>query len=182
MIFIVEGIDRVGKTTLVNKITKECNEVKHFLDSFINFSYYDFNTTNHVAVKADRKDVIANTEKMNSLVNFFEQFSDEIGNILIDRFHLSEFVYGLADRNYLSLEAFEFIDERLSNLDTVIIYVEPKDLEWSSQQHGSSLSRHLDIFENVIKKTKCEVIKCNFDTFDEVVFKIKERIANDKRV
>ena len=180
MIIIVEGIDRVGKTTLVNKLTKECN-IKPFIDSYLSFEYIDLE--GFVAyVDGCRDNIIANTEKINSLINFFEQFSDKIGNVLLDRFHVSEYVYGLCDRKYISREVFDMFDERLSKLNTLIVYVEPKDLDWSSEQHGSSLKKHNGAFNYIIGKTKCEVIRCNFDTLDETVLKIKEKLTNDNNI
>jgi negative regulator of sigma E activity len=178
MIIIVEGIDRVGKTTLVNKITENCN-VKSFVDSYKKFSFFDYESKKLLEFDGSRNNVVANTEKMNSLVNIFEQFENEIGNILLDRFHLSEFVYGFVDRKYYSLEAFYSLDERLAKLGAIIIYVEPKDVEWSSHQHGSDLKNHLNMFENVLGQTSCGVVRCNFDTLDIVVSKLKERLAND---
>lgn len=180
MIIIVEGIDRVGKTTLVNKIAEECR-IKPFIDSYLKFTYYDEKVEDFVEVEGNRNNIVANTEKINSLVNFFEQFSDNIGNVLLDRFHLSEVVYGISDRDYVSLEAFDMIDKRLAKLNALIIYVEPKNLVWSSEQHGSSLSKHLNYFEDFIHRTECEVIRCNFDTLNEAVFKVKRRMANDSR-
>lgn len=180
MIIIVEGIDRVGKTTLVNKLTESC-DIKSFIDSYLNFNYLDFSsvTTKVIEVKGDRNNIVANTEKINSLLNFFEQFSDKIGNILLDRFHFSEYVYGLVDRKYMSNEVFRNFDKRLAELNTLIIYVDPINLSWSSEQHGADLTYHCNAFEYVISKTECEVVRCNFDTLDEVVLKIKERLAND---
>lgn len=179
MIVIVEGIDRVGKTTLVNKLVKEC-PIKPFIDSYLKFTYYNYEYNKTLQVDGSRNNITANTEKINSLLNFFEQFTDNIDvDILLDRFHLSEFVYGMCDRNYLSFEAFDSFDERLSELNALIVYVEPKDLSWSSEQHGSDLQKHLEAFEYAIEETACEVIRCNFDTLDEAVSKIKERLMND---
>lgn len=179
MIVIVEGIDRVGKTTLVNKLAKECS-IKPFIDSYLKFTFYDCECNKFLQVDGSRNNITANTEKINSLLSFFEQFSDDIDiNILLDRFHLSEFVYGMCDRNYLSFEAFNSFDKRLSKLNALIVYVEPKDLNWSSKQHGSDLQKHLEAFEYAIEETACEVIRCNFDTLDEAVLKIKERLTND---
>lgn len=178
MIFIIEGIDRVGKTTLVNKLAENCN-IKPFVDSYEKFSYFDYELNALIEFNGNRKNIVANTEKMNSLVNFFEQFENEIGNIMLDRFHLSEFVYGFVDRKYYSLEAFYSLDERLAKLGAIIIYVEPKNVEWSSRQHGSDLKNHLKMFENALGQTSCGVIRCNFDTLDTVVLKLKERLANN---
>lgn len=183
MIIIVEGIDRVGKTTLVNKIADSC-QIKPFVDSYLQFSFLQLEKDdNHKIssigfkhVYSNREDIIANTEKINSLINFFEQYSDKIDNILLDRFHLSEYVYGGVDRNYLSTEVFNLFDERLAKLGAIIIYVEPTDLEWSSKQHGCNLKEHLDFFEYALGKSKCEIIRCNFNTLDDVVLEIKGRL------
>ena len=178
MILIVEGVDRVGKTTLVNKITENCH-IKPFIDSYLKFSYFDLKCNQENIVKGDRNCIIANTEKINSLVNFYEQFYDKITDVIFDRLHLSEFVYGMCDREYTSFEAFKILDEKLAKLNALIIYIEPKDLEWSSNKHGSNLEHHYNTFEYILNETKCEVIRCNFDTLDEVVSKIKERVTNN---
>lgn len=179
MIIIVEGIDRVGKTTLVNKLVEACN-IKSFFDSYLKFTYFDWESNKRIMINGERNNVVVNTEKINSLINFFEQFSDKIGNVLLDRFHISEFVYGFSDRDYTSYEVFNTFDKRLAELNALIIYVKPKDLEWSSKQHGSNLECHNRTFDYAVDVTRCEVMECDFDSLDEVVLKVKERLANDK--
>lgn len=178
MIIIVEGIDRVGKTTLINKLAESC-DIRPFVDSYLKFNYLNYVTDTLMTVEGNRDDIIANTEKINSLLNFLEQFGDRIGNVVFDRLHMSEFVYGANDRNYFSFEAFNNFDVRLSKLGALIVYVEPKDLEWSSKQHGSNLSYHRSSFEHIIDKSECEVLRCNIDTLDEAVAKIKEKVENN---
>ena len=62
MIIIVEGIDRVGKTTLINKLAESC-DIRPFVDSYLKFNYLNYVTDTLMTVEGNRNDIIANTEK-----------------------------------------------------------------------------------------------------------------------
>ena len=80
MIVVVEGIDRVGKTTLVNKLVKagfislkdEFVLSKTLIDDFSSYSI----------------------GKCDSFVAIAKKLDAEGKNIVIDRLHLTELVYG----------------------------------------------------------------------------------------
>ena len=173
---IVEGIDRVGKTTVAKKISEALN-IKIFNNPYMNQKWIDIkeNDGKVKVKKAGPWNMFANVERMNVLLSFIEQFDCE--NFVADRFHLSEYVYGIYDRSYMNLDAFLQIDERLAKLGAIIIYVKPKDIKWSSEQHGSDLSEHFQTFERMIKMTKCKVIECDHDTLDSVVDKLKDEVG-----
>ena len=86
MIIVVEGIDRVGKTTLCNKI-KEMTGYEIFKHSG-NFDYKRMDNDNE-------------TDKMLQVLKIAE-----IGkaNIIFDRFHFSDFCYGTIERDYNILQ------------------------------------------------------------------------------
>jgi hypothetical protein len=129
MIFIVEGIDRVGKTTL-------CEKLKEKFRVNIYKSDCRYNGYN------DKK---INTERISEAVNFIEQ--GFIKDIIFDRFHATEHIYGIVDREYSNAEMYD-IDIRLGNIsDVIYIWVKSSDIERSSNEHGKDLSEHERLFE-----------------------------------
>lgn len=133
-IIVVEGIDRVGKTTLVNRI-KDWFE----FDPYMKFEVFKHNESHF---SYDKMDSANETDKMLQLIEMVELCN---GNIIFDRFHLSEFVYGLCGRNYSFREAYlnrNLIDDALCRVGAVLVYVEPTSLTWSSSKHGADLSMH----------------------------------------
>lgn len=153
MIVIVEGIDRVGKTTLCNKFVE--HGFKLFKDSY----FGDMKITKDVAL-----------EKLNTSLRFLEIFKNE--NIVIDRFHMTEFVYGALERNYTSSEV-EIIDKKLSELDAILILVVPSDksdLKRASEAHGKDLEIYQTTFEAFFKvSTIRKKYICKFDNFDVAI-------------
>ena len=153
MIVIVEGIDRVGKTTLCNMFAEK--GFKYFKDV-----YFD-------GVPITRK--IA-SEKLRTTLEFLKLFKDE--NIVVDRFHMTEFVYGALERNYTSSEV-EFIDKELALLDAVLILVVPtdkSDLKRASEAHGKDLKIYQATFEAFFKvSTIRKKYICKFDNFDVAI-------------
>lgn len=176
MIIIVEGIDRVGKTTLCEMIEEyyaDVMSIRRFKDD----TRYVHNYLNEEI----------NTEKNNTIMNMIEQ--GVIENIILDRFHMTEFVYGLVERAYKNDNMYD-IDRRLADIDkpdtsidseddidpgmsydghihndVVLIYVVPVDIKKSSEENGYNLERHLkwyDIFyDNTLIKNK---IKVDYET------------------
>lgn len=171
MIIIVEGVDRVGKTSLCEQIIEAANknegiELKRFRDDT---RYYKY-------THDDRK---LNTEKANTLTNLIE--NKMVDNIIIDRFHLTEYIYGLADRAYIN-NAMVDIDDRLSKLDNVLlIYVQPQDIDWSSEQHGSCLRFHDSMMAGFYNYSKIKMkIKCEFNFFSQVTSKVVHLLKEEQ--
>ena len=160
MIVIVEGIDRVGKTTLCNKFAEK--GFKYFKDV-----YFD-------GVPITRR--IA-SEKLRTTLEFFKLFKDE--NIVVDRFHITEFVYGALERNYTSSEV-EFIDKELALLDAVLILVNPvnaEDLDRASRVHGKDLTIHNSIFNTFYKVSSIKRKHiCDFNSLDFIVERLTESV------
>ena len=132
MIAIIEGIDRVGKTTLANKLHDEYG-----------FEIY----------KSERQETSSmNYGSIRGLIDFLKWYKPS-RNIVIDRFHWTEAVYGLVERN--DSFTYDHIDEIESMMteDFVLLYVRPTDIKWSSAQHGSDLSKHLKLFDALYEKT-----------------------------
>ena len=155
MIVIVEGVDRVGKTTLVNMLVKEGFKlVKSKKPPFINASR-----------KSETEQAI-----ISGIMAVLEVCKYE--DIVIDRFHASELVYGFIERGEYRLnvingghaapvrmEEFLYTDDALAKLGAVIAYVRPTNVVSSGIEHGRSLIDHSAMFEQLMaKSTKCTVI------------------------
>ena len=103
MVIIIEGIDRVGKTTLSEMIEERYRD---FMD-FIRFRDDTRYVHNHL-------NKAVNTEKINTLQNLLE--AGLVDNIILDRYHITEFVYGAIERSYKNEDMYD-IDKRLAELD-----------------------------------------------------------------
>lgn len=188
MVIIVEGIDRVGKTTLCEMITRR------YTDDYMDFWHYFRDDTRYVHNHLNRE---VNTEKINTLQNLLE--AGYIANIILDRYHITEFVYGAIERSYKNMDMYD-IDRRLAKLDmkdisdeeidpgmmyddivhnvVVLIYVVPMDIKMSSEEHGHNLERHLkwynDFYDNTMIKNK---IKVDYETLGEALEFIDELLG-----
>lgn len=170
MVIIVEGIDRVGKTTL-------CEMIEERYRDSIDFRRFR-DDTRYIHNHLNRE---VNTEKINTLQNLLE--AGLIDNVILDRYHITEFVYGAIERSYKNVDMYD-IDKRLAELDkkdtvdedeidpgmsfdghehndVVLIYVVPVDIKMSSTEHGYNLERHLkwynDFYDNTLIKNKIKV-------------------------
>lgn len=163
-LIIVEGIDRVGKTTLCNKLSTELN-IPIFKD---NCTYEGYN------------DKRVNYEKMNTIVNMLEQL--EVQDFISDRLHLTEMVYGAFDREYDSSDLIKSIDKRLSKLDVLLILVKPTSIEKSSKEHGGDLRRHERLFKILYDCSTLDKMSCTYDTLHVAVANVKSWMEKSKGV
>lgn len=152
MLIIVEGIDRVGKTTLVNRINKKFNipVYRHVGERDIAMIKNDIETDRNLQI-------LEICRLSNSLLIF-------------DRFHWTDFVYGCIQRHYDFTEALnnkDKIERMLSELQTIIIFVKPSDIKLSSFQHGCNLNRHEKLFEFLYNETCLDKTECTYDTLCE---------------
>ena len=150
---IVEGIDRVGKTTLVN-LLKEKTGWPVLDDSYL-YETEDM-----------RKDKRVNVEKIKTIVNFARDVSDKF---IVDRLHWSEMIYGYCDRGYDNVVPVLDIEDELVKVGAKIILVVPTDIESSSKQHGKDLSKHAKIFEAVFDDSKMKKFRCDYNTLSDAV-------------
>ena len=110
MIVILEGLERTGKTTLA-KIFEE--------KGFVNFKDH-----NHL-----RDFSVGNiAERLDSTLSTLIALDKKGINIVLDRFHISEYVYSTLNRGKSSslFDHIWYIDEVLSHLDTRLIYLTRK--------------------------------------------------------
>jgi hypothetical protein len=97
--FIVEGVDRLGKTSLINELKQQFGffQVMHFakpekLDYYVRHNYLP---AYHTAANDPLK-----TFQYRSFENGFRLLKSPDNNLIFDRFHLGEFVYANRYRNY----------------------------------------------------------------------------------
>jgi thymidylate kinase len=162
MIVIVEGIDRVGKTTLCNKLKSDLG-FKILKDEVFKPEHFT-------------EEIIA--EKFLTTVNMLKLLNKDI-DIVIDRFYLSEAVYGLMERKYDS-KYLKKIELELLKLDAIIILVNPTDIEESSKKHGKDLTIHSILFNLRFEKIILRKILCKYDNFKFVVEHLKDLKVSEK--
>lgn len=173
MVIIIEGIDRVGKTTLANMISKKYH-IPIFKQERIE--------KGSLVALGNVGNYYENYIRAKSLVEFWNSDSF-VQDIIIDRFHWTEAVYSWVDRHArVPAELMLYTDDSVQRLMSkkrdkyIIIYVRPTDIEWSSQQHGKYLYRHDDMFERVRNYSVRDnmlmpnnIIDCTYNEFEDVL-------------
>lgn len=161
MLIIVEGISRVGKTTLCNKLKDTFNIpiYKH------NTSLIDYNKM------VDDNEV----EKMLCMLDVYKTIQS---NIIFDRFHFSNAVYGVLLRNYNKTTAFENVFKIESyikklNINSILIKVSPNNIEESSKQYGKDLKCYEDLMSQLYENSILDKYNCDYNTKEEIIDKIK---------
>ena len=164
MIIIVEGIDRVGKTTLCNKLSEKFGIPIHKYKGVLSYNEMDnYNETDKILIS-------------------FQILKETKSSIILDRMQFSDYVYGVLERNYSIEDAkhnFEKIDNAICNEDDVfLIYMLPTDIEESSRQHGKDLSVYDEEFYYLFKKSNIKnKFRCTYNTMDEAIMFIETRIS-----
>lgn len=150
---IVEGIDRVGKTTLVNLLKEKTG-------------WPVLNDTYLYETEDMRKDKRVNIEKIKTIANFARDVNDKF---IVDRLHWSEMIYGFCDRGYDNVIPVLDVEDELVKVGAKIILVVPTDIESSSKQHGKDLSKHTELFEVMFDDSKMKKFKCDYNTLSDAV-------------
>ena len=154
MIVVVEGIDRVGKTTLVKKLVqagfidlKDEFVLKH--PFFTNFSDYSLG-------------------KCDSFVAIAKKLNDEGKNVVIDRLHITEIVYGKTLRQETRLDGCMGLDMVLANMGAMLCYIRPADIKLSNELAGEDQTKRSDLFDHYVKLSSMRKIVCDYDSIDEM--------------
>lgn len=161
MLIIVEGISRVGKTTLCNKIKNKFSIpiYKH------NKSLIDYSEM------SDNNEV----EKMLCMLDMYKTIPSDI---IFDRFHFSNAVYGILLRNYDKVAAFENIIRIESyikqlKIECILIKVSPNNIEESSRQYGKDLRPFENLMSELYNNSILNKYNCTYNTEEELVNKIE---------
>lgn len=161
MIILIEGIDRVGKTTLCNLLHNE-----------INYPIY-----RHVGERNYK--TIDNDVETDKFYQVLELCKLTYSSMIFDRFHLSDYVYGVIERHYdinkanKNFESIEkFAEENLK--DAILLLVLPTDIKRSSEEHGKDLTEYNDLFLEKYKNSKIKYkFQCSYNTLNEAVLFVR---------
>ena len=167
MIVIVEGIDRVGKTTLCEKLREERGYVI-LKDSLEYFSEKCFHT-------ADIS--LASAAKIETTFAFLKQLHDSGVNVVVDRCHLTEKVYGTINRGFCGSSWIDdFEDKLISELrnKALLILVEPTNIDEACQRAGEDLEPHAKSFAKLFEKSRMHKYKTTFFKLDDAVNYVAE--------
>lgn len=158
MIVIVEGIDRVGKTTFCERLQEETGWPVYKHDNKL-FDYSEMDNSNE-------------TDKMVQLLDMIDQLDDQFDydqepgpGIIFDRFHLSNIAYGVVERDYCfrsSYDGMAMIEDRLINMKQSVILVMFYDnggTYRASIEHGKDLYEHQCLLDMLYDCSKLPKIK-----------------------
>lgn len=156
MIVVVEGIDRVGKTTLANKL-KESGFV-YLKDEFVLPKTFIKSFSDYSVGKCD------------SFVALLKELDKKGKNVVVDRLHLTELAYGSTKRNGdVNKAACLALDLALSNMGAYLCYVKPSDIELSNKLAGCNQQKIHDEFEFYFKLSSMKKVICDFENIDNAV-------------
>lgn len=162
-IIMIEGIDRVGKTTLANMLKN-----KYGFKVFKDKNYYQ------------KVDVYASVEKV---ITFLEMVKQLDLTVVCDRSYLTEVVYSVAERCQSPIQAhmyFDMINQYIinimqnENLNVLLIYVKPSDINLSGKLHGCMQLKHNELYDAYYDIITFDKKVCQWETLGTTVKEIKE--------
>lgn len=171
-IIVIEGIDRVGKTTLVTRLTNLFEGNKGIVTAIIKDSFLKVSNMMSKEIQAEKL-----MTEVNCLSGLSKSAYADNLVVILDRFHLSEYVYGKCERGYENKDVWN-IDKLLNNIcDVTLVLVNPTSIDRSSKEHGSDLSSHMKEMQDAVLRSSIEQkIVCNYNTLDEAVMSILSNI------
>lgn len=167
MIVILDGIDRVGKTTIADLLCRDLGFKKLTIQN--EFPYED---------QAHNVDINA------TIIGMLNIIDREKENIVIDRFIMTEFVYGVIDRSNneaLSFDIYMKQASELSNMGNVLMaWVEPYDIDSSILLHGSDLKQHETLFKYAFELYEGDKIRFTLKQVEGFIKYVKEEVNHEK--
>lgn len=118
-IVILEGIDRVGKTTIRDMLAKE-----HMFQSLKD------ETVHSLGSKVDYPSYVQGG--IHGITLGIENFAHGL-DVVIDRFHFTEWVYGITERGYAPNYTWE-IDKRLAEAGVKLILMLPESIDAANER------------------------------------------------
>ena len=171
MIIIVEGIDRVGKTTLCNKLSKTLNIPIHKYNGIVPYGK------------------MKNKQEPNAMLGLSQLVEETKTDIIFDRFHLTDYIYGVLERAYNEKKAYKnmkLIFERLglySLVDSVLlILVRPSNIKKSSKEDGRDLQLYSAMFDEAYEAAQADSNLSNSIVFTSVEYNGIDELVNSLNV
>lgn len=167
MIVILEGLERTGKST-----------VAEILEN--NFGFIRFKDHNHLRFM-DLKSI---ANRLDSTLSMLVSLDKAGKNIVLDRFHISELIYGSNDRGYpdYDFNHIYYIDEVLSHLNTKLYLLERNVNNeyveaFPRKVNESGLLEYQKKFRYAFDKSYIEN-KCIYNTSEMSFYDVAKDIAN----
>lgn len=160
MIVIVEGIDRVGKSTFCRILQGRGYKL---LDSKIHANQFEVGADVYDRLQEER--TVAQVQLLSLL--------DKSEKIVIDRFHLSQAVYGLYERGRATWAHMQLLEEFISH-NSVLVYIRPTDILRSSAQHGKDLTEHASYFDMLYDISSLNKVTGTYETLDLLLEQVEE--------
>lgn len=171
MVIILEGIDRVGKTTLCEKIKNEIDNCDVFKAERI-----------EEAFDSKNNNAISYGYCMGQVQLFNKYYVNNDRHIVIDRFHWTEYVYTKVQRDknvsdkYIKAVEKEMLKQFGGYL---VILMMPININLCSRMHGSDLSQHQKLFESLYEESRLNKYKCTYHSSDVALDKVKRFIKGE---
>lgn len=149
MIVSVEGIDKTGKSTFCEAIAEGT-------------SFFNFRCPETSFVKNEDKNMYDEADKCYKMALLA---STTYSDVVFDRLHFSDIVYGVVLRKYDKAEAFNVfkkLDSELSKLGLLVYYFKPKSVAYSSLLEGRDLTEDFEMFEILSNMSKCMQIVTDY--------------------
>ena len=163
-VLLFEGIDKVGKTTIIKTLDKSLKE-KGYKAMILNVPFSCNNALN-VEQSAFRLRMT-----LDNLLNMNKQFGDDYV-CLIDRLHISERVYGevLRDGCFDNFQC-NSCDYWISTIDTTLIHVKPVNvlhnfMKFKDENNlidGLTYSQYLGTYQAFIREVQKSLIHKKID-------------------
>ena len=167
MIVILEGLERTGKSTIAEILEN-------------NFGFIRFKDHNHLRFM-DLKSI---ANRLDSTLSMLVSLDKAGKNIVLDRFHISELIYGTNDRGYrdYDFEHIYYIDEVLSHLNTKLYLLERNvNNEYAEafprKVNESGLLEYQKKFRYAFDKSYIEN-KCIYNTSEMSFYDVAKDISN----
>ena len=154
MIVVIEGIDRVGKTTLAKKL--EDGGFIYLKDEFVLTSNFIKNFPDYSVGKCD------------SFVAVSKMLNEQGKNVVIDRLHLTELVYGSTLRNDVNEQGCFAIDMILAAMGAELCLVSPSNLELSNELAGMDQTKMHKLFQFYYKLSSMTKYMVTYEQIDEI--------------
>lgn len=167
MIVILEGLERTGKSTIAEILEN-------------NFGFIRFKDHNHLRLM----DLSSIANRLDSTLSMLVSLDKAGKNIVLDRFHISELIYGTNDRGYrdYDFDHIYYIDEVLSHLNTKLYLLERNVNNeyveaFPRKVNESGLLEYQKKFRYSFDKSYIEN-KCIYNTSEMSFYDVAKDIAN----
>jgi len=171
MLIILEGIDKSGKTFLGKKLAEMLN-IPYFKGKKAPKTKKELKTKGHEVAKIE--------------IEMLYELVKQTGiSLVVDRFHISEYVYAKAYGRELDEKFIWDMDKKFAELGTYIVYFTAKDeilkARWSDEHivDFNKVKTLKLLYSQALLKTKCSVIIVNTSYDITTNLRIIEHVAKE---